>query len=216
MFKIQKLDLLISLYIFCIASAELMGAKTFPLFNIGDFKVHASVAIFVFPLTFLINDIVTEVFGREKARSIIRSGLIVIALILLFSLVSTSLPPSQRFLSSEASYDNVFHKSARFAAASLLAFLISELLDVQIFTKIRDRFGKKALWFRANASNILSQLVDATIFMTLAFYALSSSMTENASFILSLLIPYFLIRVAISVLETPLVYLGVSWLKKDK
>ena len=216
MFKIQKLDLLISFYIFCIASAELMGAKTFPLFSIGGFRVHASVAVFVFPLTFLINDVVTEVLGREKARSIIRSGLIVIALVLLFSVLSTSLPPSQRFLSSEEAYDNVFHKSARFSAASLLAFIVSELLDVQIFTKIREKFGKKALWLRSNASNILSQLVDASIFMTLAFYSLSNSLNDNSSFILSLLIPYFLIRVLISTLETPLVYLGVSWLRKDK
>ena len=84
MFKINKLDLLISIYFFCIAIAELMGAKTFPLLNIGSIKLNASVAIFVLPLIFTINDVITEVYGKERTRSIIRSGLFGIFLILRF------------------------------------------------------------------------------------------------------------------------------------
>ena len=84
MFKINKLDLLISIYIFCVVVSEVMGAKTFPLLKIGTFQLNATVAIFVLPLIFTINDVITEVFGKEKTRSIIRSSLVVIILILLF------------------------------------------------------------------------------------------------------------------------------------
>lgn len=216
MFKIQKLDLLISIYIFCIAVSELMGGKTFPLFNLGTFKLNASVAIFTLPLIFTINDVITEVYGKDRTRSIIRSGLIVIFLILLFSLLATNLPSSARFQSSEEAYDKIFGLSARIAAASLTAFAFAEFLDVFIFAKIRQRFGKKALWFRNNASNFISQFADTTIFMFLAFYAFNKPFGDNITFLLSLILPYFLLKCFMSIIETPLVYLGVRWLKEKK
>src|SRR3990172_6229896 len=98
-FKIEKFDLLVSVYIFCIAVSELMGAKTFPLVNIFGYQLNASVAIFVLPLIFTINDMITEVYGKERTRSVIRSGLVIIMFILIFSLFATSLLPSTRFQS---------------------------------------------------------------------------------------------------------------------
>lgn len=215
MLKIQKLDLLISIYIFCIAVAELMGAKTFPLITIGSFKLNASVAIFVVPLIFTINDMITEVYGKERTRSIIRSGLIVVALLLVTSLLFTALPPSPRFQGMESAYDAVFTYSARIAAASLTAFALAEFLDVYIFAKVRERLGKKALWLRTNLSNFGSQLVDTIVFMTLAFYAFDQTVASNFSFLVSLIIPYWLLKCFMSVIETPFVYLGVKWLKKN-
>lgn len=216
MFYIRKFDLLVSIYMFCIAATELMGGKTFPILDLGWFKLNSSVAIFVFPLTFTINDMIKEVYGKERARSVIRSALIVISLILLFSLIATNLPPSTRFESSEAAYDTVFGLSARIAAASLTAFALAEFLDVIVFVKIRDLFGKKALWFRNNASNFISQFVDTFVFMFLAFYAFDKGLMDNLSFLFSLIIPYWLLKSFMSVIETPLVYLGVRWLRKDK
>ncbi len=215
MFKIQKLDFLIALYIFCIAVAEFMGAKTFPITTIGTFKLNASVAIFVIPLIFTINDMITEVYGKERTRSIIRAGLVMIFFILLFTLLATSLPPSGRFAATEAAYDTIFQYSARIAGASLTAFALAEFLDVYVFSKIRERLGKKALWFRTNASNFISQFVDTSVFMTLAFYALNKPFADNAAFLLSLILPYWLLKCFMSVIETPFVYLGVRWLKKS-
>ncbi|OGH19860.1 MAG: hypothetical protein A3D74_02905 [Candidatus Levybacteria bacterium RIFCSPHIGHO2_02_FULL_37_13] len=213
MFKVEKLDLLVSVYIFCIAVAELMGAKTFPLINIFGYQLNASVAIFVLPLIFTINDMITEVYGKERTRSIIRSGLFTIFLILLFSVLATNLPPSLRFEKTEGAYDTIFGLSARIAAASLTAFTLAEFLDVFIFAKIRQRFGKKALWFRNNASNFISQLVDTTVFMFLAFYAMDKSFDSNIGFLISLILPYWLLKCFMSIIETPFVYLGVKWLK---
>ena len=214
--KIQKMDLLIAVYIFCIAVSEIMGSKTFPVWDFGFYKLNASVAIFVVPLIFTINDIITEVYGKERTRSIIRSSLFVIFLIFGFSLLATNLPPSARFTGTEGAYDTIFGLSARFSAASIIAFAVSDFLDVYVFAWIREKWGKKALWFRNNASNFISQFVDSALFLSIAFYAFNQSIGSNVSFILSLLIPYWLLRCTLSIIETPLVDLGVNWLKKDK
>lgn len=213
MFKIEKLDLLVSLYIFCIAASELMGAKTFPLINLFGYQLNASVAILILPLVYTINDAVAEVYGKQRAQSIVRSGLLVVGLILLFSLISTSLPPSTRFKLNEIHYDAIFGLSARIAAASLTAFILAEFTDVFVFIKIRDKFGKRALWFRNNASNFISEGLDTVVFMTLAFYAFDRSFIANYSFLTSLILPYWFLKCVMSVIETPLVYLGVKWLK---
>lgn len=211
--KIEKMDLLIAVYIFCVAVSELMGAKTFPVFDWGWVRLNASVAIFVIPLIFTINDVVIEVYGKERARSIVRSSLVVIFLLLLYSLLVTSLPASKRFASSEGAYDAVFGLSARISAASLIAFAMSDFLDIYLFVWIREKFGKGRLWLRNNVSNFISQFIDSATFLILAFYALDQSFGSNMSFIVSLLIPYWLLRCLLSVIETPLVYLGVKWLR---
>lgn len=214
--KIEKMDLLIAVYIFCVAVSELMGAKTFPVFDWGWVRLNASVAVFVIPLIFTINDVVTEVFGKERARSIVRSSLVVIFLMLLYSLLVTSLPPSKRFAASEASYDAVFGLSARISAASLIAFAVSDFLDIYVFVWLREKFGKGKLWLRNNVSNFVSQFIDSATFLVLAFWALDQGFSSNFNFIVGLLIPYWLLRCALSVLETPLVYLGVKWLRSEK
>src|SRR3989338_69983 len=100
MFKIEKMDLLVAVYIFCIIVSELMGAKTFPLLDLGFYKLNASVAIFLIPLLFSINDIIVEVHGAERARSVVRSGLLTIGLLLGFIMFAIYLPPSMRFKES--------------------------------------------------------------------------------------------------------------------
>jgi len=214
MFKIQKLDLLVAIYIFCVVASETMGAKTFPLFRIGGFDIHASVAIFVVPVIFTINDVITEVFGKEKTRSIIRSGLVVVILVLLYSLLVTHLPASKNFAYANDAYNTVFGISARFSLASLLAFASAEFLDVFVFVKLREALGKKDFWLRNNVSNFISELLDTAVFMTLAFWAFNLSPSSNVSFILGLAIPYYALRCIMSLVETPFAYLGIRWLKE--
>lgn len=208
----EKIDFLIAIYIFCIVVAELMGGKTFPILT-HPFVLNGSVALLVLPFVFSINDIVIEVLGIGRARGIVRSGLIVVALVFIYSLIATSLPPSTRFLTREAAYDTIFGLSARIAAASLVAFLIAEFTDLFVFQKIRKRMKNKALWVRSNVSNIISQFLDTVIFITLAFYALDKAFASNAPFLWSLILPYWLLKCSMSVITTPLVYAGVRWLK---
>jgi hypothetical protein len=136
--------------------------------------------------------------------------------VLLFALLATHLTPSTRFADHEAAYDAIFGASARIALASILAFATAELLDVAIFSKLRKKMHGKALWFRNNASNFASQLVDSTVFVVVAFYAFGASFGSNVSFLLGIIVPYWLLRCLLSAAETPLVYLGVRWLRGDK
>ena len=158
MFGIRKFDLVVALYIFGVMVAELMGTKTFPLISTSWLHLNATVAIFVMPLLFTLTDIVVEVHGRDRARSMVFSGLIVIAMLIVYSAVVTNLPPSTRFAGTEGAYDTIFKASIQIAAASLVAFAASELLDVVIFSKLRAKMGKQGLWFRNNVSNFASQL----------------------------------------------------------
>jgi uncharacterized integral membrane protein (TIGR00697 family) len=214
--KTNKFDVLVALYIFGIMVAELMGAKTMQLTSFSWMSLHASVAIFVMPLLFTITDVVNEVYGRQRAKRLVRIGLMIVVLQLFTSLLFTTLPASARFAGSESAYDSIFSTSVRFAIASLLAFGISEMLDVVVFAKLRQRMGKNGLWLRNNASNFVSQFFDSSVFVIAAFYVIGQPFGSNASFLVSIILPYWLIRCALSVAETPLVYLGVRWLKPEK
>ncbi len=213
--KVKKLDFLISLYIFCIVAAELMGGKTFQLISFSNFQLNASVSIFLVPLIFTINDVIAEVYGAERIRSVIRASLLIIFILLLFSILAISLPPSTKFASKESMYDSIFGTSIRISAASLIAFALADFLDVFVFVKIKKALGQSKLWLRNNLSNFIAQFIDTTIFIVLAFYAINESVAQNISFLFSLILPYWLLKCSLSVIETPFVYIGVKWLRKD-
>jgi queuosine precursor transporter len=213
MFNIRKMDLVVALYIFGVMTAELFGSKTFPLTHFTWAHLNASVAIFVIPLLFTLVDVVVEVHGQARARSMVYSGLIVVALLILYAVLATHLPPSSRSAHTEPAYDRIFEASIRISAASLTAFAVSELMDVAIFARLREALKGKALWLRNNLTNFVAQFADSFVFIFLAFYAVHESLGSNFSFLMSLIIPYWLIRCALSIVETPLVYLGVWWLR---
>lgn len=214
--QINKLDLMISLYVACIAISELMGGKTFPLLHLGKFTWNASVAIFVIPIIFSINDAIVEVFGVDRAKSVYRSSLASIVLFIAFSFLAIKLPPSSRFKASESAYELIFGQSIRIAFASLTAFTVSDFIDIVIFQTITKRIGKKSLWLRSNLSNFISEFVDTCIFIFLAFYAFNNGLGDNFSFLFSLIIPYWLLKCFMSIIETPFVYIAVRWLKGDE
>lgn len=213
MVNVRKMDLVLALYIFGVITAEVLGTKTFPLTNFNWLHLNAPVAIFVLPLLFTMVDVVVEVHGRTRAKSMVYSGLVVIALLIIYAALATHLPPSARSTSSESAYDKIFSASIRISAASLIAFAVSELLDVAIFARLRERLKGRALWLRNNLTNFISQFADSMVFLSLAFYALHDSFGSNLSFLWSLLLPYWLLRCFLSVVETPLVYAGVWWLR---
>jgi len=210
--KIQKLDFLIAFYIFCIVVTELMGGKTIPVANIFGHQFNGSVSLFLLLFVYSINDIITEVYGKERTRSVVRSGLMMVFFLFIFTMLATWLPPSSRFIANEAAYDTIFKISSRLSAASLLAFGFAEFMDIFIYSKIRERFGKSKLWLRNNLSNFMAQLVDTVVFMTFAFYAFDHTFASNFNYLISLILPYWLLKCSVSVIETPFVYLGVKWL----
>ena len=212
--KIQKFDLLVSIYITCLLLSEIMGVKTFPLINLFGYQFNASVAILTFPILFTINDVIIEVYGKERVRSVIRSGFLMVIFFTVFSVFATQIEPSSRFASSESQYDYIFNQSIRMSIASLIAFATSEFLDVLVFVRVKNMFGEKRLWLRNNLSNFTAQLFDTTIFMTLAFYSLNDSVASNFDFLIGIILPYWFLKCSMSVIETPLLYVGIRWLKK--
>jgi hypothetical protein len=125
-----------------------------------------------------------------------------------FTTLATLLPPAGRYEQTNPAYLTVFRQSQRIIIASLISFWLSEQFDVYIFAKIKAAFGKNRLWLRANVSNVVGELVDTALFMFLAFYTPGSTV-----FIVSLIIPYWILKCVMSVIHTPVTYLGVKWLQ---
>ncbi len=211
--KFNKMEFLVALYITCLALAEIMSMKTIPLFKMFNYQLNVSVGIFVFPILFAINDVIAEVKGRARAKQLVYTGLIMVAFIMIYSIFVTWLPESNRFSDGQA-YNAIFARAARISLASLLAFLISGLLDVALFHKIKVKTQGKMLWLRSNLSNFISQLLDTFVFTSVAFYSFQDNLATNFNFIMSIVIPYWLLKCFMSVVETPLTYWGVKWLAK--
>lgn len=209
----HKVEFLIMLYGTCIVISELMGSKVIPLVSLFGMQFNASVAIFTLPLIFTINDVIIEVCGFEKSKNMVRSGLIMIAFIMLFSFLVTILPPAKRFVAQNSAYVSVFRQSLRISFASLCAFGLSDVSDILIFHKLCKRLGTKRLWLRNNVSNIISQGIDTSVFMILAFYSVNSGVSQNMAFLASIIFPYWIMKCCMSIIETPFVYFGVRWLR---
>lgn len=212
--KLYRFDVIVALYIFGIVVAQLMGAKVVPFGEFFGIPLSISVAIFLMPLLFTITDVVVEVHGKERARSMVYTGLIVVTLLALYTVLVTSLPAAQRYLPSNEAYNNIFGTSIRFAIASIAAFATAEIVDVLIYSKLRERMKRKGMWLRNNVSNFIGQFIDSAVFVVIAFYAFDTSLSTNIGFLAGIVLPYWLVRCFMSLLGTPLAYAGVSFLRK--
>lgn len=201
-----KTDILLGLFVGALVAANLLGNKITVILGIS-----VSVGIFAYPISFLATDIVAEVLGKERARGFVLSGFITLVLILILTAISIHMPPAGRY-AFNAEYKTIFSQSLRITVASMIAFVLSQFHDVWSFHFWKQKTRGRFLWLRNNASTMVSQLIDTTIFMFIAFYAVTPKFT--AGFIFSLIIPYWLFKIAFALLDTPLVYWGVKWLKK--
>ncbi len=210
-----KSDVLVGLYVFCIITAELMGSKSFPLFKIFNFNLTGSVGMLLIPWIFSINDIFTEVFGFKRTKNLAKISILVVFLLIILAAFAVALPPSARYTSSNEAYKIIFSQSIRISIASLVAIAISNFADIKVFWKLKQKLSKQGLWLRNNLSNILATLLDTVVFMTLAFYDPNHTFSNNFHFLVGLITPYWLLKVSMSVISTPFVYIGVKWLKND-
>lgn len=209
-----RTDILVALYVFCIITAELMGSKSFPLFKIFGFNLTGSVGMLLIPWIFSINDIFAERFGFKRAKSLAKISVLIVFLLILLAFFAVILPPSTRYASTNEAYKIIFSQSIRISVASLVAMAVSNLADIKIFWKLKQKLKNKGLWFRNNLSNIFATLLDTVVFMSLAFYSLDKSISNNIYFLIGLILPYWLLKVCMSTFSTPFVYLGIKWLKK--
>ncbi len=204
----DKVYILLGLFVMAVIMANLMGAKITTIFGIS-----MSVGIFVFPLTFLITDVIEEVYGKEKTRMFVLTALFAMVLVLLFTAFFVWLPPAERF-GSNPEYVTIFSLSLRMMVASIIAFLVSQFHDIWAFNFWKKKTKGKYLWLRNNLSTFSSQFIDTMLFMYLAFLYMTPKFTPG--FVFTLVIPYWLLKVFMAAADTPFCYLGVWWLKGEK
>ncbi|HEY0010955.1 MAG TPA: queuosine precursor transporter [Candidatus Paceibacterota bacterium] len=202
--NLHKLLIALAIYLTSLLAANTLGLKIIPFL----FDTHISVGILSFPIVFLMTDVVGEVYGKKVSKLFVLAGFVSTALFLTYSLISLALPWAEAGLWAKEGYDQVFGVSARIALASLLAFAVAEYQDVFSFFFLRARFGERLFWLRSLLSNAWSQLFDSVIFMIVAF----GGVYETGALI-TLIITWWLFKVAMGFLYTPLSYLGIRLLR---
>jgi uncharacterized integral membrane protein (TIGR00697 family) len=155
-------------------------------------------------------DVVGELYGKKIARMFVLVGFIATALFILYSLLSLAMPWSPRGEWVHEGYNQVFGISIRIAVASLAAFLIAQYQDVVAFFLFKKFFGERLFWLRSNLSNLWSQFLDTVIFSLIAFAGV-----YEWSLLVSITISWWLYKVFMGFLYTPLSYAAL-YLLRDK
>ncbi len=216
MFKTKKdfvFVILAGIFITNAVVAELIGGK---LIQIGPFVM--SIGILPWPIVFLTTDLINEYFGEKGVRnlSLITACLIAYAFIVLLFAINV---PAAIGISpvSDSQFIAVFGQSMWIIVGSLVAFLVSQLIDVSVFWYFRRKTGVGKIWLRTTGSTIISQLFDSFIVLGIAFWLPGKINTET--FISSALTGYTF-KLIIAVVLTPLIYLGhhliKNYLKEDQ
>lgn len=203
--NLKKIFICLALYLTSLFAANTLGVKLMPFL----FGTHLSVAIFSYPIIFIMTDVIGEVYGRKMAKNFVLAGIVSILLFLLYSVISSIAPWSDDGLWVKDGYNQIFGLSVRFSIASLIAFVVAEYQDVFSFFFFKNKFGNKYFWLRSNLSNIWSQLLDSTIFMLIAYLGVMP-----LKVILLIIIPWWIYKVLLGFLYTPLSYLGIYLLKE--
>ena len=187
---------LTGLFVAALLTADLTGAK---FFRYGT--TDLSVAMLVFPLTFVITDILNEFFGPQRTRFVSYVGLG--AAIFAFALINfaIALPTSPESPMPGPAFATVFGWSGRLYLASLSAYLVGQLLDISLFAVLRRLTRHRMLWLRATGSTLGSQLVDTLI---VNFVLLGG--VKPLGFILTVARDSYLIKILIAVAFTPIIY----------
>ncbi|HSJ37059.1 MAG TPA: queuosine precursor transporter [Planococcus sp. (in: firmicutes)] len=179
------------------------------LFSIGEWLVLPA-AVIVYVFTFPITDTIAEVYGKEAARKTVFAGFItqLAALAFIFSAIHL---PAAPFFGDQSSFESILSAGFRVTLASLIAYFISQNLDVTIFQKLKEKHGDSKLWVRNNASTMVSQLADTTLFIFIAFYGVLP-----LSALLGMVLTQYVFKLIVAAADTPLVYLLVKLCRREQ
>lgn len=211
----KKLNILLVLYVSALIASNLLWWKLLPIWDRG-----LTVSIIMFPFLFLITDIVWEVYWKSKAKEFVNLWLFSLVVLLLRQIFAIFVPgavPNPWYETFNASYKIIFQLSIYFTIASISAFIVWQHVDVFIFHNLKKIRWWKYLRLRNNISTIIAQFIDSTIWTMIAFLPKLLDGTFNVLTIFSIIIiPYWLAKVIVAILETPICYLWVNWLRKSK
>ena len=183
--------------------SNICSIKLFSIFNI----VLPTSAL-LFPISYILGDVLTEVYGYKQSRKIILIGFIANLFMVLFFQLSIILPSGPNW-NLQQEYSTILGTTPRMFIASLSAYLIGSLSNAYSMELIKKLTKSKYLWVRTIGSTIVGELLDTLIFVFIAFYG-----TIDSTVLLTTIISQFVWKVSYEVLATPLTYLVVNKVKK--
>ena len=175
------------------------------------FGVTATLGNIVYASSFLVTDILSEIYGKKEAQKAVFIGLFsLVAMTALMNLALAFGPAPDDFV--QESLVTIFGFMPRIAGASLLAYLLSQTHDVWAFEFWRNRFPTiRFLWLRNNASTMVSQFIDSTVFTLLAFWGV-----YPAAALIEIFWTTYLLKWVVGAADTPFIYLARHWFDKGK
>src|SRR5699024_1337833 len=176
--------------------SNILGVK---LFAVGEFMLPA--AVIVYMATFLITDVIGEVYGKKNARRTVQAGFFTQVVVLFFIYLAIELPPAPAF-TMQAEYEMILGGSFRVIVASLVSYMVSQHLHVSIFHRLKGRHGVRKLWLRNNVLAGVIQHVVSSKFFLISFFG--SLLFEAMSCMFAV---QYVDMMVIVLFDTPIVYL---------
>ncbi len=196
------------LYVAVAFVAVLMVSNTVAvkIVSLGDFTVAG--AIFIFPISYIFGDILTEVYGYRASRKIIWCGFgALVFMSLCYWLVGQL--PSAPFWQGQAAYDSILGLVPRIVLGSMLGYFAGEFCNSYVLSKMKVWSQGRHLWIRTIGSTIVGEAIDSVIFVMIAFWGI---FPPDA--IVSVIWSGYILKVAVEVVLTPVTYAVVAWLKR--
>jgi uncharacterized integral membrane protein (TIGR00697 family) len=184
-------------------------ANKFLTVDLG-FKVFVlSAGALPYPVTFLVTDLLSEIYGHRRANQVVWVGFAVSMFVLFALWLGAQFPAIPESPVNDDTYFKAFHNAWRVIAASMTAYLIAQLIDVKLFHFWKDLTKGKHLWLRNNGSTILSQLVDSVLVVLVLFTGV-----QTTEWMLGTILDLWLFKAIMALLDTPFFYAGTAFLEK--
>ena len=197
-----------ALFIAALITCNLIANK-FISIDLG-FKTFVIIAgVLPYPLTFLITDILSELYGQKRTTHVVLSGLFASVFVLFILWLGAQFPAIDGSPVDDETFNSVFQNAWRVIAASMLAYLAAQLVDVRLFHFWKSLTKGRMLWVRNNFSTIVSQLIDTTLVVFVLFVGVESTETMTGY-----IIDGWLFKVLCALLDTVLIYAFMAWARQ--
>ena len=194
-----------ALFVTCLLTANIMAAK---LISVGGVVLTAGIV--VFPVSYIVGDVLTEVWGYGAARRVIWLGFACNALMVAAIWVGGEIP-SAPFWKGGAAYTEILGQTPRILMASFVAYLFGEFANSYVLAKMKIMTRGRWLWTRTIGSTVVAQALDTTVFVALAF---GGSVPGSA--LTGIMAGQWIAKVVYEAAATPLTYAAVAWLKASE
>ena len=206
-----------SLFIASLVVSNLIFQKFFYWHPFGDFTLFGaklfeiSVGIIPYPITFLVTDIISEIYGKKKANQVVTTGIFASVFSLLIIFIANKVPAIETSPVNDELFTQVFGQTVLAVVASMSAYLFAQYIDIQVYHFWKKITKGKMLWVRNNFSTMTSQAIDTfSVLVLLCFFEILPW-----KLFLPLFISGFAFKIFIALLDTPLMYLAVYYFRKS-